>query len=73
MQDPNLNSTHEAYMPRLNEWFKSPTKGGVELKQYRINTPICCPSRATILSGRHTHNTNFTNLWPPYGGYMGWK
>lgn len=30
---------------------------------------ICCPSRVNIWTGRAAHNTNVTDLFPPYGGY----
>ena len=29
---------------------------GVYLKNFFVNTPICCPSRATLVSGRYPHN-----------------
>jgi hypothetical protein len=44
-QDPDLNTTHPAYMPKLNKWF---VEGGVEIKQHRINTPICCKQLAAM-------------------------
>lgn len=30
---------------------------------------LCCPSRANIWTGRMPHNTNVTDVNPPYGGY----
>ena len=29
---------------------------GISLQNFFVNTPICCPSRATILTGRYAHN-----------------
>lgn len=31
--------------------------------------PFCCPSRATILSGKYSHNTGVWHNTPPRGGY----
>ena len=33
----------------------------------------CCPSRATILSGRYAHNTGVLTNVPPHGGYEAFR
>jgi arylsulfatase A-like enzyme len=39
-------------MPKLRHWFAS----GRGFPRAQVNIPSCCPSRATLLSGRYTHN-----------------
>jgi len=41
-------------MPRTNALFKA---GGVTFPNTYAGTPLCCPSRASIFSGRYSHNT----------------
>lgn len=41
---------------------------GANLTQFRVNTPICCPSRTTMLSGRYEHNNHVAT--PSSGGCM---
>jgi arylsulfatase A-like enzyme len=40
-------------MPRTRRWLAD---GGVTFPQGFATTPSCCPSRASILSGRYVHN-----------------
>ncbi|MGH2675427.1 MAG: sulfatase family protein [Actinomycetota bacterium] len=40
-------------MRRTRSWFK---RGGTEYVNAFVTTPLCCPSRASIFTGRYAHN-----------------
>jgi hypothetical protein len=42
---------------------------GMTLRRAIITNPLCCPSRATILTGRYSHTTGvYTNIPPSSAG-----
>ncbi|KAK6194332.1 hypothetical protein LQW54_011559 [Pestalotiopsis sp. IQ-011] len=63
-QDLHLNSLD--YMPALREHF---TEKGTTFENHYTTVSLCCPARVTLFTGRAAHNTNVTDIVPPYGGY----
>jgi arylsulfatase A-like enzyme len=50
------------YMPTVRDVLM---KGGINFENGFSTTPLCCPSRASILSGEYVHNNEvYTNTWP---------
>ena len=41
---------------------------GATFSRYYVSTPLCCPSRATYLTGQYGHNNGVLNNTPPHGG-----
>ena len=42
---------------------------GVRFPRSFVSYPVCCPSRATYLTGQYAHNHGVMGLYPPTGGY----
>jgi N-acetylglucosamine-6-sulfatase len=43
---------------------------GVTFNRYYVSDPLCCPSRATLLTGQYAHNDGVLGNGPgPFGGY----
>ncbi|RDW68702.1 sulfatase family protein [Aspergillus mulundensis] len=63
-QDLKLDSID--YMPLLSKHIK---QKGTFFSNHFVTTALCCPSRVSLWTGRQAHNTNVTDVSPPYGGY----
>jgi arylsulfatase A-like enzyme len=50
--DQRADGTMEV-MPKTRQWFED---GGTRFTRFFATTPLCCPSRASVFSGRYTHN-----------------
>ena len=44
--------------------------GAVNITNFFTNTPVCCPSRATLLAGRYEHNNKATSYQHSGGGVV---
>lgn len=63
-QDAVLDSI--TYMPLLQKHL---VEKGTTYTNHFTTTAICCPSRVSLWTGKQPHNTNVTDVHPPYGGY----
>ncbi|HWG07422.1 MAG TPA: sulfatase [Solirubrobacteraceae bacterium] len=54
-----------AYMPHVLRMQRR----GVSFDNYFVSDSLCCPSRASILTGRFPHDTRVFDNSPPEGGY----
>ncbi|KAG0857018.1 hypothetical protein G6F16_004238 [Rhizopus arrhizus] len=63
-QDYQLNSLD--YMPNVQKHL---VEKGTTFRNHYATVSLCCPSRVSLLRGQYAHNTNITDVSPPYGGY----
>ncbi|KAL4875117.1 alkaline-phosphatase-like protein [Aspergillus karnatakaensis] len=63
-QDLKLDSLD--YMPLTSKHLQ---QQGTFFSNHFVTTALCCPSRVSLWTGRQAHNTNVTDVSPPYGGY----
>ncbi|CAI6341932.1 unnamed protein product [Periconia digitata] len=63
-QDQLLDSTD--YMPFVQKHLG---EQGTFYQRHYCTIAVCCPSRVSLLTGKAAHNTNVTDVAPPYGGY----
>jgi arylsulfatase A-like enzyme len=61
-QDYEMDSLN--YMPLLKKYIADE---GTRFERHYATTAQCCPSRTSLWTGKATHNTNVTDVRPPYG------
>ena len=54
-----------AAMPRTRELIG---RAGARFTRSYVASPLCCPSRATYLTGEYNHNNGVYSNNPPHGG-----
>ncbi|MEX0985121.1 MAG: sulfatase [Actinomycetota bacterium] len=54
-------------MPRVQRLL---VERGLRFDEAFVSNPLCCPSRATILTGDLSHTTGVYRVTPPYGGFV---
>jgi N-acetylglucosamine-6-sulfatase len=53
------------YLPHVKQMQQQ----GVTFANFTVTDSLCCPSRASILSGKYPHNTGVLTNEPPDGGF----
>ena len=61
-QDLQLDSV--SYTPLIQRHLQDK---GTFFSNHFVTTSLCCPSRVSLWTGRQAHNTNVTDVHPPYG------
>lgn len=61
-QDLHMNSL--SYMPLLQKHL---IDQGTSYNRHFCTIALCCPSRVNLWTGKAAHNTNVTDVNPPYG------
>lgn len=64
-QDLQLDSVD--YMPSTLKHVK---QKGTFFRNHFVTTALCCPSRVSLWTGQQAHNTNVTDVSPPYGASL---
>lgn len=65
--DQDLHMDSLAYMPRLQKHLLDE---GTFFQRHYCTIALCCPSRVNLWTGKAAHNTNVTDVNPPYGKTM---
>lgn len=63
----DLASIDMPYLPRVRRLME---KGGVAFSDALAPTPLCAPSRASLLSGQYAHNHGARTVNGPNGGFI---
>ncbi|KAE8154437.1 alkaline-phosphatase-like protein [Aspergillus avenaceus] len=66
VDDQDLQLGSLSYTPHINRYIRDQ---GIFYKNHFVTTALCCPSRVSLWTGKQAHNTNVTEIYPPYGGY----
>ncbi|HEU4426595.1 MAG TPA: sulfatase [Pilimelia sp.] len=62
----DMNVSALAYMPQVRSLIGAP---GTVFTNSVVSYSLCCPSRATFLTGQYAHNHDVLDNAPPDGGY----
>jgi arylsulfatase A-like enzyme len=57
------------YMPNVQQMQRE----GMTFSNYFVTDSLCCPSRASIFSGRYPHNHGVLTNTPPTGGFSAFR
>jgi arylsulfatase A-like enzyme len=63
----DMDNALTPYMPKTNQLIG---EQGATFDNFFITTPLCCPSRATMLRGQYAHNTDILENSPGFARFF---
>ena len=66
----DMTSAELAGMPKVQSLIGAE---GTTFNEAYVSFPLCCPSRATMLSGQYMHNHGVHGNFPPNGSWFKWR
>ena len=66
----DMTSAELAGMPNVQSLIGAE---GTTFNEAYVSFPLCCPSRATMLSGQYMHNHGVRGNFPPNGSWFKWR
>lgn len=66
IMDDDQSAEQQRFLTKTNALIG---RHGVTFDNSFVNNPVCCPSRATFLTGQYAHNHGVRFNKPPSGGY----
>jgi arylsulfatase A-like enzyme len=66
----DMTSAELAGMPNVQSLIGAE---GTTFNEAYVSFPLCCPSRATMLSGQYMHNHGVHGNFPPNGSWFKWR
>lgn len=64
------NGRRQLIMPNT---VRGIVRGGAEFRNYYVATPVCSPSRASLLTGQYPGNSGLLKNNGTHGGWSGWR
>jgi N-acetylglucosamine-6-sulfatase len=65
----DLDNTTMPFWKAMPQTRRLVASRGMEFTNNFVTNPVCCPSRASSLTGKYSHNTGVFDHTPPDGGY----
>ncbi len=61
------------YKKVMPNTLREVVRAGTEFRNYYATSPVCSPSRASLLSGQYPHNSGLVSNEGAFGGWTGWQ
>ncbi|MFA9400243.1 MAG: sulfatase [Acidobacteriota bacterium] len=69
----SFRGNSRGYQKVMPNTLREIVRAGTEFRNYYATSPVCSPSRASLLSGQYPHNSGLITNEGAFGGWSGWQ